>query len=377
VITQPFLGVRLIHQTEATPRPLNINVVEIDLIAPGIGFQMTPVGPEPRPIGTKPGVAGVPMETIRQTPRQFANAIGAQIAINASYYADEAFSDMLWANNLGLTASNGTTYSPWELPPNNDNDFDDALNITQTNVAQFVKMPSSVPSGFETTPAVSLYNTVTGNHRLIQSNNIVAPDSCSVCALNPRTAVGLTSGNTKLLLMTVDGRQPGFSEGVTLVELANFLSSFGATNAINLDGGGSTQMVMNYFGDAAAAQLVSVPSEPERLVGANLAVFALPNGDYNQNGLIDAADYVVWRDSIGGQLAYNAWRQQFGSAAASSSEHTAAVPEPAGWLIVVLLGTYPFILVRRSQSLRVYLRIANRAWACRNSVDFINSSGHN
>src|SRR5688572_24601597 len=77
VVFEPFLGVRHIHQTEMAPRLLNINVVEIDLSAPGLSFQLTPGGPHPRPIGSN----GLPMETVRQTPRQLANSIGAQIAI--------------------------------------------------------------------------------------------------------------------------------------------------------------------------------------------------------------------------------------------------------------------------------------------------------
>jgi hypothetical protein len=341
-VSYPFLGVKLFHQVETSPRPLNINVVEIDLTAPGLGFQVTPKGPEPRPIGTNPGFSGQPMETIRQTPRQYANSAGAQIAINASFYSAQSFDGVLWANNLGLTASNGTAYSPWEAPPNTDNNFDDALNITAANQAQIVKMPSSVPTGYETLPSsVSLYNTVTGQDKLLQSGVVLAPSS----GLDPRTAFGLTAGNAKLLLMTVDGRQPGFSEGVTLVELANLMASYGATNAIGMDGGGSTQMAMNYYGDGLSAQLVNVPSEAERLVGTSLAVFALPNGDYNQNGLIDTADYVVWRRTLGQPSTYNAWRQRFGSSAGTGSalEVSGGVPEPAslalvGWLFLGLLA---------------------------------------
>lgn len=57
----------------------------------------------------------------------------------------------------------------------------------------------------------------------------------------PRTAVGYTkSGN--LVLITVDGRQKG-ANGATLPELAKLMSEHGAYNAMNLDGGSSTQMV--------------------------------------------------------------------------------------------------------------------------------------
>jgi hypothetical protein len=144
--------------------------------------------------------------------------------------------------------------------------------------------------------------------------------------------------------MTVDGRQPGFSEGVTFLELGNLMMTYGAFHALNLDGGGSTQMVMDYYGDGVGAQLVNGPSEAERLVGTNLAVFALPNGDYNKNGTVDAADYVIWRDSIGGTVPYDAWRNRFGLGAGAGGDSTPSAeiaPEPAAvvflaWNILAL-----------------------------------------
>jgi hypothetical protein len=180
---------------------------------------------------------------------------------------------------------------------------------------------------------VTLYNSVTGSHRLVQNGANVAPTSCGLCGLNPRTAVGLTTGNSKLLMMTVDGRQ-SFSGGVSLVELANLMISHGATNAINLDGGGSTTMVMNYYADGLATQVLNSPSDgSERSVGMNLAVFALPNGDYNEDGVVDAADYVVWRKSGGGEPAYDAWRENFGTGLGSAFGQGSSVPEPMSWVL--------------------------------------------
>ena len=60
---------------------------------------------------------------------------------------------------------------------------------------------------------------------------------------NPRSAIGYTKDNN-LILVAVDGRE-GSSVGMTLMELANFMKSTGCTNAINLDGGGSTVMYVN------------------------------------------------------------------------------------------------------------------------------------
>lgn len=59
---------------------------------------------------------------------------------------------------------------------------------------------------------------------------------------HPRTALGVMQDG-KLLLITVDGRQES-SSGVSLTELAGIMKRYGAVNAINLDGGGSTTMVV-------------------------------------------------------------------------------------------------------------------------------------
>jgi hypothetical protein len=340
VITEPFLGIRHIFQTETTPRPLKIHVAEIDLSAPGLSFRVTPRALD----YPGPNINGSPGETHHQTTRAFANAFGAEVAINGAFYG----SNGSWANNLGLTSSNGDKYSPWELPPNSDNNFDYALNVTQTNQAQIVKMANSIPTGFETNPVVSVYNTIPGSHVIVLNGAVVniTAGAGSPTSAQPRTAVGLTAGNAKLILMTVDGRQTGISEGLTLMEMASvMINTYGVTNAINLDGGGSTTMVMNFYGDGLASQVVNVPSEGiERAVGTNFGVFALPNGDFNQDGVIDAADYAAWRKTIGGSLAYEAWRKQFGNVASGSGGFS-SVPEPA--LSVLILAASCCLFLRR------------------------------
>lgn len=58
---------------------------------------------------------------------------------------------------------------------------------------------------------------------------------------HPRTAIGMTADSIGVLL-TVDGRHPSKAEGLTLLELAQFMKILGCFYAINLDGGGSTTM---------------------------------------------------------------------------------------------------------------------------------------
>lgn len=83
---------------------------------------------------------------------------------------------------------------------------------------------------------------------------------------NPRTMVGLDRQG-RLLIVTADGRQPGFSEGLFLLEGANLMAKLGAVNAINLDGGGSTATAID-------GKLVGSPSDAtgERPVGDALLV---------------------------------------------------------------------------------------------------------
>lgn len=61
---------------------------------------------------------------------------------------------------------------------------------------------------------------------------------------HPRTLVGVT-GDGELLLVTVDGRQQGHSLGMTLLEATDLMLALGATEAVNLDGGGSSTFVVH------------------------------------------------------------------------------------------------------------------------------------
>jgi hypothetical protein len=61
---------------------------------------------------------------------------------------------------------------------------------------------------------------------------------------HPRTAMGYTKDN-KLIILVVQGRFPGIAEGASLNHLANILLTLGCVEALNLDGGGSSCMLIN------------------------------------------------------------------------------------------------------------------------------------
>ncbi|WP_223622438.1 phosphodiester glycosidase family protein [Microbacterium sp. EST19A] len=66
----------------------------------------------------------------------------------------------------------------------------------------------------------------------------------SIQGEQPRTAVGIIDEN-HYVFVVVDGRDEGYSRGVTLTELADIMTGLGATTAYNLDGGGSSTMYFN------------------------------------------------------------------------------------------------------------------------------------
>lgn len=61
---------------------------------------------------------------------------------------------------------------------------------------------------------------------------------------HPRTAIGYTA-NGKMIVLVVEGRNLGKAEGADLIQLANILKDLGCIEALNLDGGGSSCMLIN------------------------------------------------------------------------------------------------------------------------------------
>ena len=90
---------------------------------------------------------------------------------------------------------------------------------------------------------------------------------------HPRTAVGYAPAAHRLWMVVVDGRQGSYSAGMTLPEVAGLLEALGATEALNLDGGGSSVM-------ALGGRPVSRPSdgEGERSVANALVVLSRDRG---------------------------------------------------------------------------------------------------
>ena len=109
-----------------------------------------------------------------------------------------------------------------------------------------------------------------GNTWLVQNGN-VNPDNGD---RHPRTAVGFNQDSTQFFMFVVDGRQPGLSIGMSYKELGDYMKTWGVHQGLNLDGGGSSTMVVRGL-------IVNSPSDigGERSVSNSLLLVSLaPTG---------------------------------------------------------------------------------------------------
>jgi phosphodiester glycosidase len=136
----------------------------------------------------------------------------------------------------------------------------------------FVWRLNSIELGADTN-WMRAYSMLGGGPQLIKAGKVAITDKEEKMApgfatdRHPRTAIAkLESG--RLLLVTMDGRQPAVSAGMSLEMLAELLLEFGAVEAMNLDGGGSTTMVVRN-------KVVNRPSDQtgERPVGDAILIF--------------------------------------------------------------------------------------------------------
>jgi len=123
-------------------------------------------------------------------------------------------------------------YGPVELPPG---------HIAVTGLGAGQEFLRAVAEGEEIrvsvhSPGLPRWATdaISGGPRLLIDGRIVVDDQVR----HPRTAIGYN--DREAVIVTVDGRQPGWSVGMTLTELAQLMLRLGCTDAVNLDGGGST-----------------------------------------------------------------------------------------------------------------------------------------
>lgn len=227
-----------------------IHVFTVDLTAPGIRLLVTPGEAE----------ASLPLKA--RTTSEYLEEFDLQLAVNGSGFNPWFDLGLLYyphsgnaVKPYGWAASQGTVYAEGSSTSN-------VLYLYKNNTASI-----NIPFG-------EMYNAISGLP-LLAAGGEARPHLGG--SPEPRTAIGLTMDRRKLIIVVVDGRQPGYSEGATLDELAELMLEYNAFTALNLDGGGSSTLVVE--GPNGEAQVVNSPIHQgipgnERPVGNHLGIYA-------------------------------------------------------------------------------------------------------
>ncbi|ARV62866.1 hypothetical protein BZZ01_05475 [Nostocales cyanobacterium HT-58-2] len=252
-----FRGIAYRRHAVSTPRLAMIHIVTIDLKTPGIKPLVTPGRPKPSD-----------GETIARKTSEFLNEFKVQLAINASYF-HHFYEKSPWdyyphsgdpSAPVGDAIANGHRYSPPE--PNHPVLCFSAQNRVQ--ILKNIQCPEGTVHG------------VAGNRLLVDRGQAI-DETLDDDKPYPRVAAAIDREGTKLWLIAVDGKQPFYSEGLTIAELKKLVMNLGAYAALNLDGGGSTTLVI---GTSQGSRVLNAPIHTkipmrERPVGNHLGFYAL------------------------------------------------------------------------------------------------------
>jgi GH25 family lysozyme M1 (1,4-beta-N-acetylmuramidase)/uncharacterized protein YgiM (DUF1202 family) len=208
-------GILYFRKASNTPRPIVTHALTIDLRASEYHFIVTPPDDDS---------GGVCTRTVSEFLQQFE----VHVAINGDGFTylnpappNDYCPDRDAVMPNGFAASRGRIYSERGGP---------TVYVNQNNEITF-----NIPKG-------KIFNAISGDRMVLVKGKPVANLATNIP--NPRTALGLSSNGRVLVLIVVDGRQPGYSEGVDFPELAALLTSFGAYTGVNMDGGGSSALVI-------------------------------------------------------------------------------------------------------------------------------------
>lgn len=258
-------------------RPMRVHVLEIDLRRPGVRMTATP--PD-RSAG---------LEYRAQTVSRFLAAQGLQAAVNGGYFlpfkgGSPGGDDYVpkagdGVNVSGASWGQGRQASPVELDPADTLNFDarvTAVLCIDDGVRASILDGQVCPAGTE--DSISAGPRLMRNGAAEPADPNRPPAAGDRTAGAPRTAVGVSRDGRRVWLAVVDGRQPGVSEGASTQELKQLFVALGAHDALNLDGGGSSAMVV---AGADGPRVVSSPIHTgvpgrERPSANHLGVFARP-----------------------------------------------------------------------------------------------------
>jgi hypothetical protein len=220
-MTQELATGIIYHRVVRTiPRPIVLHIIEIILKNKKLQFLVTP---------SQPILHG---EIGAKLTSQFLTEYHQTVAINGSYFYPfreywlpyPAEGELVHV--LGHAISHHQTYSQPQV------DFP-ALYVTDNN--QF----------YSVLPSSRIAHAIAGREWLLKhGQTILTSEMVAADKPYPRTAIAFDATQQRLWLIVVDGKQPNYSDGIYLQELADYLSQLGADTALCLDGGGSSTLVV-------------------------------------------------------------------------------------------------------------------------------------
>ena len=256
-----FTGVRYERLVLQHPRPVVAHVVRIDLEAPGIDFVVTPAEPSEKG------------DVFADKTSGFAARHGVQLAINANYFYPFHNTHPLNyephvgqpVRVVGMAASQGRLYG----------------NPEKRMVTLYLSRDRRV--SFEH-PVGEVWHAVSGLGYVVRGGargRVPLEEDGFSQIPYARMLVGVDAPGRFLVLLTVEGKQPAYSEGLTREEAAELLLKQGVHTGIQLDGGGSATLVRQEEG--GCVRLVNTPTNFriagwERVVATHLGVYARPVG---------------------------------------------------------------------------------------------------
>jgi len=222
---QPFIVERFV-----LAGPVTGVAIKIDLSDPRVHVKVA-LADNHDPDGDGPCVGQL------DTPSSVARKQDFQITLNASYFAAPIAREFA-GRKIRYFVGNGAYPVGWHFSDGKliSKPAQDSLRATLI-VHQNGKV--TIRDQVKNLPADTQF-AVSGNAMML-TNSVPTPPAKD-SARNPRSAVGISKNGKTLIMIAVDGRQEK-SRGVTLSELAKIFLDYGAENAINLDGGGSTSLV--------------------------------------------------------------------------------------------------------------------------------------
>ena len=236
--TEIFRGVSHTTIKQARPYPLMAQAIRVDSKRKAVRFLVTPANGEEK------------LETGARSTSEFLREFKCQVAINGGVFRPRVRAHLEPADVLGLAISNGERYSN---PTKNH-----ALLIDTKGRMRISKPPF---------PSKGISQALSGYRSILKDGKIIAGDGKK----HPRSVVGLNG--EELYLLVIDGRRPGISEGASLKFAAEIIKQLGARDALNLDGGGSSTLVVEE--PVGSARILNTPSDGlERRVANHLCIFA-------------------------------------------------------------------------------------------------------